>query len=171
MTPCWNDDIKRPWRSLQARRVFAAAHNLFVGILCVWSLGACGVAIALSAAEAVPRRINTWEARLGPGAPAHPICRGVEPFTIKEELYWRIRFRDDDPRLLPILKTVALGQQEPQTVAWAVERADDGRGFGFTGGHFFAHWENEAFRRLMVNAILWTAKADVRDAGSAASAR
>jgi len=70
---------------------------------------------------------------------------------------------------VPILKTVVPGDEEPQTVAWAVERADGGRGFGFTGGHFFAHWENESFRRLMVNAILWTAKAEVRFAGSAAS--
>ena len=109
-------------------------------------------------------RINTWEARLEPATPDHPICRGIEPFTIKEEIYWRIRFRDDDTRLVPILKTVAPGDKEPQTVAWAVERADGGRGFGFTGGHFFAHWQNEPFRRLMVNAILWTAKAEVRDA-------
>jgi type 1 glutamine amidotransferase len=104
-------------------------------------------------------------ARLEPATPDHPICRGIEPFTIKEEIYWRIRFRDDDTRLVPILKTVAPGDKEPQTVAWAVERADGGRGFGFTGGHFFGHWENEPFRRLMVNAILWTAKAEVRDAG------
>ena len=54
-------------------------------------------------------------------------------------------------------------------MAWAVERADGGRGFGFTGGHFFAHWQNEPFRRFMTNAILWTAKAEVRFAGSAAS--
>lgn len=60
-------------------------------------------------------RINTWEARLEPATPDHPICRGIEPFTIKEEIYWRIRFRDDDPRLVPILKTVAPGEQEPQT--------------------------------------------------------
>ena len=116
-------------------------------------------------------RINTWEARLEPATPDHPICRGIEPFTIKEEIYWRIRFRDGDTRLVPILKTVAPGDEEPQTVAWAVERADGGRGFGFTGGHFFAHWENESFRRLMVNAILWTAKADVPEAGSTPSGR
>lgn len=110
-------------------------------------------------------RINTWEARLEPATLDHPICRGVEPFTIKEEIYWQIRFRDDDERLVPILNTVPPGEQEPQTVAWAVERADGGRGFGFTGGHFFAHWQNESFRQLMVNAVLWTAKADVPTAG------
>jgi type 1 glutamine amidotransferase len=106
-------------------------------------------------------RINTWEARLEPATPEHAICKGVEPVTIKEEFYWNIRFRDGDPRLVPILKTVPPGEKEPQTVAWAVERADGGRGFGFTGGHFFANWQNASFRRLMANAVLWTARADV----------
>jgi hypothetical protein len=59
--------------------------------------------------------------------------------------------------------------EHEKRVAWAVERADGGRASAFTGGHFFAHWENESFRRLMVNAILWTAKAEVRFAWSAAS--
>ena len=46
-------------------------------------------------------------------------------------------------------------------MAWAVERPDGGRGFGFTGGHKHANWGNDNFRKLVLNALLWTAKADV----------
>src|ERR1051325_1053302 len=33
-----------------------------------------------------------------PGAPDHPICRGLEPFQVRDEFYYRIRFRQNDPR-------------------------------------------------------------------------
>ena len=31
---------------------------------------------------------------------------------------------------------------------WAVERADGGRGFGFTGGHFHDNWGNDDYRKV-----------------------
>ena len=46
-------------------------------------------------------------------------------------------------------------------MAWAAERPGGGRGFGFTGGHFHKGWANNDQRKLVLNAILWTAKADV----------
>jgi hypothetical protein len=48
-----------------------------------------------------------------------------------------------------------------QHVAWAAERPDGGRGFGFTGGHFHKNWGDDNFRKVMLNAILWVAKAEV----------
>jgi hypothetical protein len=51
-------------------------------------------------------------------------------------------------------------------MAWAYERPDGGRGFGFTGGHFHRNWGDENFRRLVVNAILWSAKVDVPGSGA-----
>ena len=39
------------------------------------------------------------------------------------------------------------------------QRPDGGRGFGFTGGHWHRNWANENFRKLVLNAIAWTAKA------------
>jgi len=54
---------------------------------------------------------------------------------------------------------------EPQHVAWAYERADGGRGFGFTGAHFHDNWANDDFRKLVLNAILWVAKVDVPKSG------
>jgi hypothetical protein len=48
---------------------------------------------------------------------------------------------------------------------WAVERPDGGRGIGFTGGHWHRNWAIDDFRRLVLNAILWTAKVEVPDSG------
>lgn len=55
----------------------------------------------------------------------------------------------------------AVKRQEPQTVAWARENGLSGRGFGFTGGHFHKNWGDENFRKIVLNAIVWIAKADV----------
>ena len=50
-------------------------------------------------------------------------------------------------------------------LAWAVERPDGGRGFGFTGAHTHKNWGDPNFRKLVLNAILWTAKLDVPSEG------
>ena len=42
-------------------------------------------------------------------------------------------------------------------LAWAVERPDGGRGFGFTGGHFHINWGDDYFRKLILNALVWAA--------------
>ena len=59
----------------------------------------------------------------------------------------------------------AVKRGEPQIVAWAYERPDGGRGFGFTGGHYHRNWGNDDFRKLVLNAILWTAKVEVPAGG------
>ena len=55
----------------------------------------------------------------------------------------------------------AVKKGEPQHMAWAAERPDGGRGFGFTGAHFNKNWGDDNFRKIVLNAILWTAKAKV----------
>jgi hypothetical protein len=54
----------------------------------------------------------------------------------------------------------------PQTLAWACERPSGGRGFGFTGGHVHKNWGDENFRRVVVNAILWTAQVEIPAGGA-----
>ncbi len=95
-------------------------------------------------------------------APGHPITRGVPPFTCKDEWYYHIRFRSNDPRVTPILTTM-LPKDNPnkETIAWATERADGGRSFGLTGGHFHTSWGVPEFRKLVLNAILWVSKLEV----------
>ena len=100
-----------------------------------------------------------------PASPGHPVSRGVQPFKIKDELYYQLRFRPNDARLKPLLIANAPNVPKDQTVAWAVERADGGRGFGFTGGHFFDNWYDPNFRRQTMNAVAWCAKAEVPAGG------
>jgi len=120
--------------------------------------------------------------------PNHPITHGVSPFKIVDEWYFNMRFREGMKGVTAILSAVPpasttnrsdgahsgnptmramVARGEPQHVAWAYEREDGGRGFGFTGGHFHRNWGNDQFRKLALNAILWVAKADVPPDGVA----
>jgi type 1 glutamine amidotransferase len=129
----------------------------------------------------------TWRPEFKP-LPTHPSTRGVKPFSLTDEWYFHMRFRDGMEGVLPTLQAVApastmnrpdgphsgnpavreaVKRGEPQIVAWARERPDGGRGFGFTGGHYQGNWGNEDFRKLVLNAILWTAKVEVPAAGVA----
>lgn len=109
--------------------------------------------------------------------PTHPITRGVQPFSIRDEWYFNIRFPEDAKGLTPILKAVppdevrrtAEARKHPgrsEVVAWALDRDDGGRSFGFTGGHTHKNWADPNFRRLVVNAILWSAGLDVPSTGA-----
>lgn len=127
--------------------------------------------------------------------PKHPITQGVKPFQIKDEWYFNIRFANDftaegaketeGVKFTPILIAKpsnevrkgpyvypkgpyphiqqASGRQE--AMMWAVERPDGGRGFGFTGGHFHDNWGNADFRKTVLNALAWVAKAEVPEQG------
>jgi hypothetical protein len=48
-----------------------------------------------------------------------------------------------------------------ETVAWCIERPDNGRGFGIVMPHFYKNWRNEDLRRFILNGILWSAKLEV----------
>ncbi len=109
--------------------------------------------------------IQTYTAPTRLGAEDHPICRGVRPFPIEEEFYYRIHFRPNDPRLTPILLTRPPNEPQDYPVAWAVQRADGGRGFGFTGGHFYKNWWLPDYRKLILNAIVWSAGLEVPAGG------
>jgi len=123
--------------------------------------------------------------------PEHDITRGVKPFESHDEWYFHMRFQPAMQGVTPILSDVppestmerrdgphsgnpdvrkAVAAKEPQHVAWAYDRPDGGRSFGFTGGHFHWNWGRESYRRLMANAILWTVKVDVPEQGTGAAA-
>ena len=102
---------------------------------------------------------------LMPVTPYHPVSRGWTTFTLNEnELYHNLRFAEENCPV-PVLRT---GFPDKKTramkeyiVAWALQRKDGGRGFGFGGGHFYNMWINEDCRKMILNAILWTAKIEV----------
>jgi Trehalose utilisation len=52
-----------------------------------------------------------------------------------------------------------------EAMMWAFERPDGGRGFGFTGGHTHANWGDANQRKVVLNALLWIAKAEVPENG------
>jgi Trehalose utilisation len=117
----------------------------------------------------------TWEAHFMP-LPQHPISRGVQPFSMDDEWYFNMRFVDRG--VTPILRAIPppstmdrgngahsgndavrklVADGIPQTTAWAYERDGGGRGFGYTGGHYHANWDNDDARELVLNAIEWVA--------------
>lgn len=149
----------------------------------------------------------TWVAEFT-SFPEHPVTRGVKPFSLVDEWYYHMRFRENmftsplkqasAPAVLPLnafglwkgvtplLSAIApettlqrpdgphsgnpyvrraVANKEPQHLAWCVERADGGRGFGFTGGHFHNNWANDDLRKFILNAIVWTAKLEVPEGG------
>lgn len=108
----------------------------------------------------------TWKATFKE-LPKHAITRGVKPFDIQDEWYFNIRFVPESKNVTPILKATppdrARGTEDArkypgreEIMAWALERDKGGRSFGFTGGHFHKNWGDENFRKLVVNAILWS---------------
>ena len=87
---------------------------------------------------------------------------------MKEEFYHNIRFEPAGKGLTPLLRVPALPNLRPDkgdVVAWCKERADGGRGFATTCGHFYDNWKNDDFRRLVLNAIAWTAHVEVPKEG------
>ncbi len=117
--------------------------------------------------------------------PAHPITRGVKPFRVKDEWYFNMRFRPGMQGITPILTAkpsddvrdgpyvypkgpyehIVAAKGRDELLMWCVERPDGGRGFGFTGGHFQLNWGQDDFRKIVLNALTWLAKAEVPAGG------
>jgi len=112
--------------------------------------------------------------------PGHPIGRGLTNFTANDEWYYNMRWADpkraeDILTATPTRERInryihwtpdaekALGSK--QTLMWALTRPDSGRSVGFTGGHWHRNWAIDDFRKLVLNAICWTAKINVPPKG------
>ena len=107
----------------------------------------------------------------------------MKPFAINDEWYYHMRFRPAMKGVTPLLSALppketlkrkdgphsgnphvrkaVLERKEAQHTAWCSENEDGSRGFGFTGGHWHWNWGQPDFRKLVLNAILWTAHAEV----------
>jgi type 1 glutamine amidotransferase len=112
---------------------------------------------------------------------AHPVTRGVKPFSNRDEWYFNMRWAPDTNRITPILVATPSDQVRkgpyvhpkgpyehivkesgrPETMMWVYERPNRGRGFGFTGGHTHANWGDANQRKVVLNAMLWVARAEV----------
>lgn len=111
--------------------------------------------------------IKTAEAEVKVATTDHPVARGLTPFRMREEFYYNLRFAPKDAAVKPIWTVPDLPGRAPngRVVAWARQRSDGGRGFGTSAGHFYDNWKHENFRRLILNALAWTAHVEVPRGG------
>jgi hypothetical protein len=117
--------------------------------------------------------------------PDHPVSRGLKPFAWRDEWYFNMRFRENMEGVLPILTAnpsdetrdgpyvhprgpyphIQAQKGRSEALLWVVEREDGGRGFGFTGGHYHAGWEEPMLLRSVLNALVWVAGLEVPEGG------
>src|SRR5439155_11183578 len=98
----------------------------------------------------------------------HPVLRGWKAFTVHDEPYIKNYFGPTGPAAnVTPLATSLLPPESPQQeiVAWAVSRTDGGRGVGVVMPHCYKNWREEELRKLILNAIVWSAKLEVPSSG------
>ena len=93
--------------------------------------------------------------------PDHPVCRGWDEFAIEDEYYLNPVIKG----AVPLLR-VKERKGTDVIVGWAFDRPGGGRSFATTLGHPYKNFQDDAFRRMIVNAVLWAAKVDVPKAGA-----
>ena len=104
--------------------------------------------------------LSTDKSNLQQLVPEHPICRGWSEYELHDEYYLNPTIK----AATPLLQVSTKGQDV--VVGWAHQRANNGRAYGTTLGHFYRNFQQEAFRRTLVNAILWTAHLPVPQEGA-----
>ena len=102
------------------------------------------------------------KAKITPGKTKHPILRGWKEFVIRDEPYGNNYFGPHDNKPAPNVTILATSLQPPESpkreaVAWCVQRADKGRGFGIVMPHYYKNWSHDDLRTFVLNGILWTA--------------
>jgi hypothetical protein len=129
--------------------------------------------------------VNPWWTPEFKDLPEHAVTRGVKPFAVNDEWYYHMRFAEGMKGVTPILAALpplstiqaegkkpsprggnpavweAVSAGHKQVMAWAYDRPDGGRGFGFTGLHKHANLADDNFRTLLANAVAWVAKLEV----------
>jgi hypothetical protein len=87
--------------------------------------------------------------------PKHPVTNGIKPFEVRDEWYYHMRFVENDPNLVPVLKLLppastldrpegnrssnpyvkedVLVKKQPQTMAWAFTRLRRRKGLWIYG--------------------------------------
>ncbi|HPM80925.1 MAG TPA: ThuA domain-containing protein [Candidatus Anammoximicrobium sp.] len=103
-------------------------------------------------------------ATLTPAELDHPVLRGWKTFTFDDEPYWNNYFGKDGPaaNVTPLVTTMMPPEApKKETVVWAVQRPDGGRGLGIVVPHYFRNWRIDDLRTLVLNGICWTAKVEI----------
>jgi type 1 glutamine amidotransferase len=93
--------------------------------------------------------------------PAHPILTGVGDIKVHDEIYYAL---DRVPGIQPLFTSRIDGKDE--MAAWCWDRSDGGRSFGFVGLHFHSNWQLAAYRRFVVQGVLWSLHLPVPQKGA-----
>jgi hypothetical protein len=99
--------------------------------------------------------------------PKHPIATGISDFKVRDEFYYFLKRVKPAEDIRPILRARIDGEDE--MVAWAWERPDGGRSFGFSGLHFHDNWRLPEYRRLVAQGVLWSLRLPIPKGGLSVS--
>jgi len=105
--------------------------------------------------------LSSGKSNLQQSIPEHPVCRGWKEYEIEDEYYLDPVIKGAKPLL-----QVRERKGKDVVVGWVFERKDGGRSFGTTLGHPYKNFQIEPFRRMIVNAILWSAHVEVPKDGA-----
>ena len=112
-------------------------------------------------------------------SPDHPVMHGVKPFKVTDEFYYKPTFVGGCLGITQLLRVPELPADpkatlpgplagpKDQVTMWAYDRPPTpaskipGRSIGVTFGHFYNNWQNDDYRKLVLNAIVWSAHIDV----------
>jgi len=111
------------------------------------------------------RKYKVVEVEAEPADAKHAILAGIGKFRVKDEFYYELKFAKPAGSIKPLLRVPIDGKD--QTVAWAWERPDGGRSFGFSGVHFHENWKKIEYRRLVAHGVVWTLKLPIPKDGLA----
>ena len=97
----------------------------------------------------------------------HPILRGVNPWTYRDEIFCRFFLPNDKRRTNLLMATPRQDKAGigPQIASWAYQRDDGGRGFVFGGLDFRDNLARDNYRRFLMNGIAWAANIEVPRGG------
>ncbi|MDB4786421.1 ThuA domain-containing protein [Planctomycetaceae bacterium] len=100
------------------------------------------------------RKYDFLKTRFRPTTENHPIQNGLRPLEIEDEFYYNLKqFKSPSP-IIPIMESKM--KEGWSMTAWAWERPQGRRSFGFSGLHYHGNWSEEVYRRLILQGILWT---------------
>ena len=115
--------------------------------------------------------LGTWTVTPIDASRGHPILRGVNAWTYRDEIFCKFLAQPLDPKrtdlVLASTEQSNQGKLKDVVASFAYQRDDAGQGRGFVYGGVDVHaaMMTEDYRRLLLNGIVWAAKMEVPPGG------
>ena len=159
--------MQRDEQRLKAVNALAARGGAIVGLH--WGIGAKEDKYVARHVELMggmhggkDRKYIVFATDVKVAAAEHPIMTGVKDMRLDDEYYYTLKFAKQG-KVTPLWQ--AQINDKPETIAWAFERPDGGRSFGFGGMHYHKNWAELNCRRLVAQGVLWSLKLPAPAAG------